>query len=78
MARKKKKGKKKQDNVQTSVDHQYLNSHVNEELEALEAIFGDLYSLLSDGMGCKVSYVLNQPECVRHVFVEQSHEQNHS
>lgn len=58
MARKKKKGKKKQDKVQTTAEHQCLNSHVTEELEALEAIFGDLYSILSDGMGCKVSYVL--------------------
>lgn len=57
MGRKKKKNKKKKQDAQAPTSEHCDTSHVTEELEALEAIFGDLYELLSDGMGCKVSYV---------------------
>ena len=60
----KKKGKKKQDNAPAS--HSFLNTHVTEELEALEAIFGDLYAVLPDGMGCKVTYVSSSASALRY------------
>jgi hypothetical protein len=47
----KKKGKRLQQQAQAS-DPQCFNERVIEELEALKAIFEQLYSLLDDGMGC--------------------------